>query len=207
MLKIKTDVVELEFDDKLNEVSGDIISNILDKIYSSCGVSEKLMPQEGGKVGNNIIPEEPEEIDVRKLSLPKCISDLTCIKCHQSFLMKSESSGDVYFKNYNNNKLYNLGKIQLPKLPTTETAKYKKLINIYKDCIKLCNQNNTIVLVSDSEDKLICPFCGETISIKDMEDYVLKENINEKCYICGSETEFVLKGDITTRKCINNNCL
>lgn len=217
MLKVETDLIKLEYDDKLNEVSGEIINNILDKIYSSSGISVKSFDSNNKtdiKLLNNkehydgIKPEEPIEIDVRKLSLPRCVTDLTCIDCHQSFLMQVKQTGDILFKNYNDNKMYCLGDIKIPKLPASNKSKTKKLIAIYNDCLNLCSSEKTYKLISDSDDILVCPFCGKEISIKDMISYTEMEHTNDKCFICGSETELVMNKEASmSKKCLENNCL
>lgn len=223
MLKLETDFIKLEYDDKLTDVSGGIINDILDKVFSYTSIPFKERTPAGpsftsdtvdsinspSKYDDNIKPEEDTIIDMRNVSLPRCSSDLTCPSCHQSFLMKT-ANGEILFKNYNDGKIYNLGEISIPGLPKGKNQRLTKLNDIYEDCVDLCKhvKKDNVVFISNSEDKLICPFCGEEVQIKDMLDYVIKENTNEKCFICGSETEITLLADgaITVKSCTNKKC-
>ena len=218
MLKIETDLIKLEYDDKLNEITADLIADVMNKVYSSRGIPVesfdsnkyesdiKLLSDE--KHYDGIKPEEPIEIDLKKVSLPRCVTTLTCPSCKQSFLMKIKETGDMLFKNYNDNKLYNLGDIKLPALPKSGKARLGKLKSIYNDCLELCSPTKSYKFISDSEDMLICPFCGQELSIKDMVEFYSTEHIDDKCFICGSETETVMnKTANMVRKCIENNCL
>ena len=193
MLRITNGNIKLEYDGELNNETRKLIENITNSIFSSIGVPENILKKDEKK--NNAVPEKDSEIinlsdnnnisESRKKGFAKTFSSLAC-KCGQHFIMENTKTHSIIFKNYNDNKLYDLGPIKLPKISTLEV---EEKIAVYKDCLELSKQATEIKLLSDDYTNLLCPVCNKTLSINEMFEYIRLYDTDNECFICGEERE------------------
>ena len=236
MFKLKTDIVNIEFDDRIDATTTKLVMDIIDKLYTEAGVSMNALKKQepvntvllkaNKKVSDEIIKEEPITVNMREATksmreagLPKTFSSLNCGCCHQSFMMVSKKTGDLLFKNHTNGKIYNFkNEIQLPEIKypfliTHDTLEkyYASLVDICKDCLQLCEGKEEVVLLSDSDDMLECPFCKVLSSIKDMYGRINKEEVDEKCFVCQGDIEQTIVNKngtgVSISKCTNFDCI